>query len=135
MSKRDRQEKRSIREQIFGKGWTLGNFTDLKEATRTGISEGKKPVTWLEKKGQALTIEERELRIKKFRKRTLVVAIVVISVWIWQVLTQDFSVVIVGIGSFMLPLSVFWMYKLTVKSVKGEMFKKKDKKDKGSEEK
>jgi len=128
MSKRDRQEKKSIREQIFGGGWKLGNFSDLKEATRTGLSEGKKPVTWLEKKGSALTVEERELRIRKFRKRVLVVAVVVIGIWIWQVLTQDFSTWIVGIGSFMLPLAIFWMYRLTVKSVKGELFKKKEKK-------
>jgi len=127
VSKRDRQEKRSIREQIFGGGWKLGSFTDLKEATRTGLSEGKKPVTWLEKKGQALTVEERELRIKKFRKRTLAVTVIVISVWVWQVLTQDFSIVIVGIGSFMLPLTLYWMYKIVVKSVKGELFKKKEK--------
>jgi hypothetical protein len=130
VSKKDRDKKRSIREQIFGKGWTLGNFSDLKEATRTGLSEGKKPVTWLEKKGQALTAEEREHRIEKFRKRTLAVATVVMGIWIWQVLTQDFSIVIVGIGSFMLPLAIFWMYKIVVKSVKGELFKKKDKKEK-----
>jgi len=125
MSKRDRQEKKSIREQIFGGGWKLGSLSDLKEATRTGIGEGKKPVKWLEKKGQALAVEELELRIRKFRKRVLVVAVVAIGVWIWQVLTQDFGTVVVGIGSFFLPLTLFWMYKLVVKSVKGELFKGK----------
>lgn len=127
MSKRDRDEKKSIREQIFGKGWKLGSLSDLKEATRTGLSEGKKPVRWLERKGQALAVEERELRIRKFRRRTLAVAVIVIGVWVWQVLTQDFGAVIIGLGSFFLPLTIFWMYKLTVKSVKGELFKKKEK--------
>ena len=128
MSKKDRVEKKGIKELLFGGGWKLGSFSDLKSGVRTGIEEGKKPVRWLEKKGSALEAEERERRIRKFRKRVLVIAFIALSVWIWLVTTHDLGAVVTGLGSFFLPVTIYMVYRTTVKSVKGELGKKKQKK-------
>ena len=122
--------KKGIKELLFGKGWTIGNWGDLKAGTRTGIDTAKKPVKWAEKKGQSLSVEDRELRIRKFRKRTIIVAVLALSAWTALVLTINFGTIIIGIGSFFLPLTIYMQYRMTVKSVRGEMFKKKEKKSK-----
>lgn len=111
----------------------LGDWNDLKRGFGMGKAVSQKPQQWLTKKGEKLGKEEIEKRLKKYKRKVIVISLIILALWLglmfgltslalWKILVPAAGVVLYS----------WFTYRYVAKGARGEAGKKKEKRPKGS---